>query len=112
MGAPLRTTVASVLVLCCRLAWADGPATTPYESLPWLKLGTARQSDVVQALGEPTVVVDEARFRSTVFDRRSEYSSRGLVFWYLFDDDRDPKVNQVLVTSAFKGQSSLGIDIG
>lgn len=107
-------TIAIVLLwyLSTTVACADPIVLTPYESLPWLKLGSTRQSDVVRAIGQPAAVIDEARFRSEMIDRRSEYKTLGLMVWYLFDGEPDPKVNQVVFEPPFKGQSSLGLTLG
>lgn len=107
-------TIAVVLLwfLSTTVACANPIVLTPYESLPWLKLGNTRQSDVVRAIGQPAAVIDEVRFRSEMIDRRSDYKALGLMVWYLLDGEPDPKVNQVVFESSFKGQSSLGLTLG
>lgn len=107
-------TIAIVLLgpLSGSAAFANPAILEPYESLQWLKLGSTRQSDVVRAIGQPAAIIDVARFRSEIIDRRSEYAALGLSFWYLLDGEADPKVNQVLFEPPFKGQSSLGLGLG
>lgn len=107
-------TIAVVLLwfLGTTVACANPIVVTPYESLPWLKLGSTRQSDVIRAIGQPTAIIDEVRFRSEMIDRRSDYKALGLMVWYLLDGEPDPKVNQVVFEPPFKGQSSLGLALG
>jgi hypothetical protein len=57
-------------------------------------------------------VIDEARFRSEITDRRSEYKALGITLWYLLDGEPDPKINQVVVEPPFQGRSSLGLSLG
>jgi hypothetical protein len=109
---PQTAVVALVLLLSTLAARADPVVFSPFESLPWLKLGSTRQSDVVRAIGQPTAVIDQVRFRSEIVDRRSEYKALGITLWYLLDGEPDPKINQVLVEPPFQGRSSLGLNLG
>lgn len=109
----LQTIAVALMPLLITLsAWANPVVFAPYDSLPWLKLGSTRQSDVVRAIGEPAAVIDVARFRSEIVDRRSEYQTLGITVWYLLDGEPDPKINQVVVEPPFQGQSSLGLNLG